>query len=1078
VTGGNVFNIAGNVKILSPQSIEQTAPQINWLDRSRQLIAEQKHLTTNRLLNNASRNFDDIHVSLGLIERKDRPKVKEEPSPEWGSELYRPEFIEGKRFEHEAFLAEVVANRVAGKHIAIIGEPGAGKTTILTKIGEYLIQQAEQQPESPLVVAWISLASLDKQELSEYFYTTWLKSTDPVRRRLPPNNGEEEELIKLVEQRRIWLLLDGLDEISQTNVPSWLKGQLAGWGQNLRVVMTCRSNQWEASEGGHDLSNSFEVYRTLDYSYQTSQGEDQVEKFISNWFGDNDKEVAHQIRRELDAPGKERIKDLVKNPLRLTLLCASWEQDKQALPETQAELYRGFVDYLYSWKVKEFDKDVELRDELDLALGILAKAGLNRGSNHDGAVRRFRFTDKEIRQLWKEHALPDTLLPAADKLGWLNVVEKDPISPMYAFYHPTFQEYFAACSIPDWDYFLPEKHEDRPIPCQDESVPTYRVFEQEWRQVILLWMGRKNEDIADKHKEEFIYKLTEFRRKQQGEFYYYRAYCMAAICVGEFRSSQRVDDIVEQIVTWAFGYFDTEEQRWITYLDPISSLARETILFTHRGCAIAALIDLFGDSTLANWRYICLGEALGKIAVGDERAIASLISLLKHDNLPIHHHLHVSEVLGQIAVRNESAISDLMGLLEHNITLVEMLLKEIDYISIEDYFAKLDKRNKASHLLHSIILNITDVLGEIGVANKQAIKVLTEILIRYNISDWQFPYIAIALGSIDIGNERSILALMNLLSQDNHNENISNSIKKALTKSAVRHCRTIDDLVDLMQNKDLSNSLRYKVAGILGKIGVGNENAILSLLELLKRGDLDRDRYSKMAYAIGKIGKSNEQAILAIAQLLDRNDLSDFSYDLVNVLGKIGGGNKQAILALTQLLKQNDLLDSFRQYIAVALGTIDVGNEQAISVLLELFKQDTLDGTQYHHIVGDLMKVGVRNKKVILTLEQLLKHDDLRRPHIVFNLGKIDMGNQQAISALIQLFWDKLNDSYGSHITDTIASVITKIAMPDIVEKFKNCLTDDVYEDNPRQYQAGFNLIFHCAQMLSYPSFYFAWHEH
>jgi NACHT domain len=435
--------------------------------------------------------------------------MKEEPSPEQGSQLYQTEYTETKRFEHEAFLAEVVGNRGAGKHIAIIGEPGAGKTTILTKIGEYLIQQAQQQPEQPFVVAWVSLAAVGDRPLQNYLKDEWLQKVCE-----DDFDTAWKEWRALRQQGRVWLLLDGLDEMSGDALGSIYRDLQQAWAQNLRVVMTCRINQWEAAAGGNILTNSFDVYHMLDYSYQTSQGEDQVGKFISNWFGDKEKEVANQIRRELDALGKERIKDLVKNPLRLTLLCASWEKDRQSLPETQADLYQGFVNYLYGWKAKEFQEEVKLKDKLNLALGELAKAGLNRASINDGAVRRFRFTDTEIRKLWQD--LPDTFLPAAKNLGWLNVVGEEAKEDLYAFYHPTFQEYFAACSIDDWDYFLPRAHIDRSVACNGESVPTYRVFEKQWHEVIFLWFGCIN--LEDKNN--FVNRIEEFN-DGCGEYKFY-----------------------------------------------------------------------------------------------------------------------------------------------------------------------------------------------------------------------------------------------------------------------------------------------------------------------------------------------------------------------------------------------------------------------------------------------------------------------------------------------------------------------------------------------------------------------------
>jgi NACHT domain len=230
--------------------IQPPTPQIDWLDRSRQLLQAQKHLTTNRLLKESTRNFDDIHVPLGLIERKERPKVKEEPSPEHGSQLYQTEYTETKRFEHEAFLAEVVGKPAGGKHIAIIGEPGAGKTTILTKIGAWLIQQAEQQPPAPLVVAWLSLADVGDRRLQEYLRAEWLQ-------KVCEDNFDVawEEWKGLRQQGRVWLLLDGLDEMSGDALAAIHRDLGLAWAQNLRVVMTCRINQWETAAGGNDLSD-------------------------------------------------------------------------------------------------------------------------------------------------------------------------------------------------------------------------------------------------------------------------------------------------------------------------------------------------------------------------------------------------------------------------------------------------------------------------------------------------------------------------------------------------------------------------------------------------------------------------------------------------------------------------------------------------------------------------------------------------------------------------------------------------------------------------------------------------------
>ncbi len=990
------------------QKLSQAAKptQIDWLDRSRHLLQAQKHLTTNRLLNKSNRNLDDIHVPLGLIERKERPKVKEEPSPEQGSQLYQTEYTETKRFEHEAFLAEVVGNRVAGKHIAIIGEPGAGKTTILTKIGAWLSGQAEQQPPAPLVVAWISLADVGDRSLEKYLKKKWLK-------KVCEDNFDAawDDWKGLRQQGRVWLFLDGLDEMSGDALAAIHRDLGQAWAQNLRVVMTCRLNQWETAAGGNILTNSFDVYRTLDYSYQTSQGEDQVKEFIGKWFADNQK-VATQIRTELDAPGKERIKDLVKNPLRLTLLCASWEKDHQALPETQADLYQGFVNYLYKWKAAEFSDEVKLRQELDLALGKLAKAGLNRQPINDGAVRRFRFTASEISELWADRS--DTLLPAAKNLGWLNVVGEEAGEAVYAFYHPTFQEYFAACRIDDWDYFLPRAHIDRPVPCQGEVVPTYRVFEQEWRQVILLWMGRRDKIVTNELKEEFIDKLTDFR-EQEKNFYYYRAYCMAAIYIGESKFSPQTEEIVQQIIKWAFGDFDTEKQEWNNYLDPISSLARETIPFAHRRYAIDALISLVGNPTLADNLRCEVARALGKIAMGDRAAIDTLISLLKNPSLDVNLHDSVSEALGEIVVGDRATIDTLISLLEN------------------------------PSLYANLRCKVARTLGEIAMGDRATIDALTLLVGNPDLdSDWHYNSVTEDLGKIAVGDRATIDALISLLENPALDANLYlySSSTKVLGEIAVGDKVTIDTLISLLKNSSLDANLHYSVAMALDKIKPGNRVTIDALMSLLGNPALEDFRANfNVVSVLGKIAVGDRTTIDTLISSLENTFLNeDLRYDVASVLGKIAVGDRTTIDALISLLKKTDLADLQHYSVIRVLGEIAVGDKATIDILMDSGATDILisllgnpflyNYLRYEVAVAlDCIKPG--NKATIDTLISLLdkvdKDEDLGYV-VKWHLNGIAADDSGATDTLISLLE---NPSLDGDLRSEVAKALGEIMVGD-----------------------------------------------
>ncbi|WP_396442772.1 NACHT domain-containing protein, partial [Limnospira sp. PMC 737.11] len=279
-----------------------------------------------------------------------------------------------------------------------------------------------------------------------------------------------------------------------------------------------------------------------------------------------DVQLAESLWSELQESGKERIKDLCRNPLRLTLLCATWKGRGGKLPDTTAKLYEKFVNYIYQWKKKEFPIRSKERKRLNAALGELGKVSL------DGERRRFRLSHRLVCEYLGEPD-EDSLLDTALKLGWLNKLGGDadePEDPIYAFYHATFQEYFAALAVADWDYFLPKDHCDRPV-----EGKRYRIFEPQWKQVILLWLGR--EDVKDEEKEGFIRGLVEFKdgcgewnfKKVDRGFYEHQAYFLAAAGINEFKACSLATEIVQQLVKWGFGYFDINEKKWISFLSSI-----------------------------------------------------------------------------------------------------------------------------------------------------------------------------------------------------------------------------------------------------------------------------------------------------------------------------------------------------------------------------------------------------------------------------------------------------------------------------------------------------------------------------
>ncbi len=172
------------------------------------MLEQQRPLTSNLLFHdNEDAKFDreQIYVPLALVERRKPDKKESKNSPEEGIKLYEPQYEEKQRFEHQAWLEQILEkgeSKTKGKRIALIGEPGAGKTTTLQDITFWVLEKELGLP------IWIPLADLGRDEnlidLQTYLWDNWLNLAVSPRQK----DIAQQELETQIEQGQVWLLLD------------------------------------------------------------------------------------------------------------------------------------------------------------------------------------------------------------------------------------------------------------------------------------------------------------------------------------------------------------------------------------------------------------------------------------------------------------------------------------------------------------------------------------------------------------------------------------------------------------------------------------------------------------------------------------------------------------------------------------------------------------------------------------------------------------------------------------------------------------------------------------------------------
>jgi HEAT repeat protein/transcriptional regulator with XRE-family HTH domain/energy-coupling factor transporter ATP-binding protein EcfA2 len=983
---------------------EEGEYETKWREICRELLSYWKGLTTNAITKPGVRfQLNEIFVPLGVVERREKPKhpSNDSSSAEQGSELYEEKTTP---LSQDDFFEQVLRQRRSkysqGSRIAIIGEPGAGKTTQLQKIGDWILEKTDGIP------IWIPLTAVGARKLREYLLNDWLQT---ATQELEVLQEHRDELGQLLKTGKVCLLLDGVDEMAVSDALYQIDTQMReGWLRNVRVVLTCRLNVWDV---GKNVLDNFDVYRTLNFDYPT-----EVHRFIDKWFA-TEPELQQKLKIALEQPGKERIRDMVKNPLRLTLLCYSWQLRQGELPETKAGLYEWFVDAFYEWNKGKVPTKLSVtkREELNHALGELAKEAIDQESS------RFRLREKFVNQFLGAADNEDSLFYLALKLGWLNrvgVAEENPLENVYAFFHPTFQEYFAALAILDFNFLLNHA-------LHEPNEGTYRLFEPQWKEVILLWFGQ-NEKLK-LQKENFFNSLIDFQDRC-GDFYYYQAYLMAAESTAEFNNNN-VNEVVEQIIRWSFHASQSVAHIWpdspleeqakkllyradpvkitnslisLMQADPLKSLSASKkhhlsqSLFTYQ-----ETLEKITDALSIN----SMKELKLKLTEQSKPIFEILDSIVQHDMLC----LKIIEVLIQIGSRNPIIIE----------TLDKLLKDDLYKLPLED--------------LRRVRFFASKTLESIHPGNPQATQILLELLVSTNNLDEQNKKI-------------SFLTL---------------EIETLLQKISKNNFIVLEGLIHLLQSEQ-NLSAYEKVAKVLGEVASNDFETIQSLARLIESCQ-DTEKKFILTQCLGRLNSNHPEFICAVVNILNSLDprkcykvieeiirtsqpvnptvgraLIKFIEDVQKYLASTyfnKNGNKDDVASHDH----NEFLEEACVFTVEYIVENLTDEMVSFSILEDLL--DTIRGDWYLIIIAkSLWKLAPGHKKSQEIFDRFLNTNSSACLDAAWHLILINPNNPKAVNALIKL----LRNQHNSNVIDVFSHTdFSKKDNLDIIANLQELLEDE-----------------------------------
>lgn len=1070
-------------------------------------------------------------VSLEIVERKQISKKREDiQSSEQGSSFYQPtENEQGEKFSTtDRFLDEVIrdrkTNKSQGMRIAITGEAGAGKTTLLQSIGIYL-----ERLNKELVPIWISLKQVTKS-IDAYLVDEYLREITGTLPNLPIPSEYSESLNNLLKSGQVVLLLDGADESTERNILGNLGEQLTKPVFNMvQVVLTCRLNTWDTQ-----WQSSFDVYRIIPFTYPV-----QVESFIDRFSWGDGENLAGDLKKVLKDKSKSRLVDMVTNPLRLALLCYLWKNGQQSLPDTRAELYRSMLEAFYRQKELEFGSPSK---DLENALSQLALSAFNKEEY------RYLLSESDVSKLLGSLNDKDSLFWQATKqFGLLNQVGKSSINPnenTYAFYHASFQEYFAALAVShldsiDSNYFLPIEHFNNSTPVKGKD---YRIFASHWKEVILFWISRSN--VEFKIKEKFIYRLMCFH-DDCGGFYGFRALCLATECLSEFKQIEleqieHLNLLLNLITSYAFilGSDDfsnlynsnfAEASKLILKNLKISELSEKLenriskinllksqspsdkskanleiakILISispSNQTAFNTLIKLIENSK-HNYTYITcdairtISKSTYEFSIYPDKTVLFLVKLL-NNNKYSYALMDIFKSLGDAckyenfnSVKN--SIIDFLNKKEEldNLEIIQSLkilivVKEhFQIIDIEDillgYLNKLLKTHDKNEKILSELILITEQLNNISLL----VSNLEELM--SNSSDDLSLKISECLIDFDCKNEKAIEYFMNhfslpqntksLVKVANDNKDIQKHLIEWVLESSDLGCKfdilkvliktdyskgVINNiLLDTIKKANLSENqwIILETTEILTELNLSIPEDIIKTLRKIVNNSQDK----RMIYgAIHCLLYSHNDNIVEINKLLTDFENNKFIFDLdmlINDLTRINlGKHKDKVIKSIENIINLYSETYFRRklYSYSSINNLKGLNIEEYTFNLRL-------------IVDRLFKIDGKNLTALEFLLNLIKHfcDD-----IIFQRKDYFERLEYAGDINFKRTGDLERLEYDFYITIEFINRYT-----DKSNLFRIVLN---FRENNYLYPEFHKLIWHCAQNMSYPDFYEAWHS-
>lgn len=342
-------------------------------------------------------------------------------------------------------LGEFVSNI---KRAVVLGHPGAGKSTLASRISVDLGSAQNVSASSPLPILIIVREYETYRKYQGGTILDFIKQKARTDYQLSMPDGY---LINLIDNHKVLVIFDGLDELVETVTRGSIVDDIDAFSNLYPLIRILVTSRFVGYEEAPLDPNEFSKYTLGKFT------EKQTQEYVSKWF---------QVDIT-DAPQKEKTvatfnreiayitDELKSNPLMLSLMCSIY-QGEGYIPRNRPEIYRKCSELLFERRDRErgIASNKPIQDHLFLATLTHLANWIYGNSELENGVSERTLLQETTRFLQEKHfedrdhaeSVSRQFIEFCKGRAWVFTdtgTTKDGQS-LYQFTHRTFLEYFTA----------------------------------------------------------------------------------------------------------------------------------------------------------------------------------------------------------------------------------------------------------------------------------------------------------------------------------------------------------------------------------------------------------------------------------------------------------------------------------------------------------------------------------------------------------------------------------------------------------------------------------------------------------